>query len=202
MSDPRPTIPPPSKGKPLLIVLLLLGIAGAAGLVTWLVVRDDGGTVPTPPPPPPRRPTADLLVEPPPEPLLTKVDAAVDAGPDAAADADVDATKRKAGPRRGKAGTIDGRRVSAFIRSRQGAVRQCYERRLKVNNMLQGVLDAQITILPSGRVSNVNFTQDTLYDQQVRSCVSSVIRSWTFPEPEGGSVTVSNLFRFSPRVER
>jgi hypothetical protein len=195
------TVPPPNKGKPVLLVLLLVGIAGATGLITWVLVTRDPAPEPAPPPPPPRRPTADLIVEPPPEPLLTKSDAGADADVEDEVDAEP-AKKRRSGPRRYRQGTIDKRRVSAFIRSRQGAVRRCYERRLKINNALQGVLDTQITILPNGRVSNVNFTQDTLYDSEVKRCVAGVIRGWQFPEPEGGSVTVSNLFRFSPRLGR
>jgi hypothetical protein len=98
-------------------------------------------------------------------------------------------------------GTIDPRRVAAFIRSKQGQVQQCYERRLKLNNILQGVLVPQIRIHPSGSVMNVTFAQDTLNDSNVRSCVERVIRGWQFPQPEGGAVTVSNPFRFTPRVE-
>ena len=199
MRNPRLSEPPPSKSRPILIVLLLLAVAAGAGLVTWLIVGR------TPPPrrtePPPRpRPPADLIVEPVPEPTKTEDAGAVDADLEGGlADAD-GPVKRKTGNRI-RWGTIDKRRVTAFIKSKQGQVRNCYERRLKANNMLQGVLDAQITLSSVGRVMNVSYNQDTLNDYEVSSCVARVIRTWQFPEPEGGQVIVSNLFRFAPRLD-
>lgn len=179
------------------MVLVLVGLATAAGLITVAFY-------PEPPPPPQRRTIAappQKLVEvpmvPDTEPATPESeDAGVDAAPDA--DATKRPRKRARGPRQGK---MDKRRLSAFIRTKQGQVRQCYERRLRQNNLLRGVLVAQIKINPNGRVGALSFPQDTLRDGQVRQCVSRVIQSWTFPEPEGGYAIVASPFRFEPRVE-
>jgi hypothetical protein len=181
---------------PLAMIMLFLGLALGAGLLTYLLYPRD-----EPPPPPVIRttlrppqklvelPVVVPIVEPEPE----------DAGVDASADADETKRPRKQS-RPVHEGTIDKRRLSAFIRSHQGQVRQCYERQLRQNHLLQGTLVAQMKILPSGRVGALSFPQDTLRDAQVRQCVTRVINGWTFPEPEGGFVVVSNPFRFAPAL--
>jgi len=191
---------PPKKGSPIPMILLFLGIAGAAAFITLRCF-------PTDPPrdPEPERPrvvTKRLIEVPVVPPEIDEPDAAPDAQADASADAELEAaasTKNRV-RRPMPTGEIDGRRVSAFMRTKSGAVRRCYERRLKQNNALQGVLEARIRIHPTGRVMNVSFGQDTLYDNQVRTCISSAIRTWQFPQPDGGAVTVSNVFRFTPRI--
>lgn len=196
MRESRLSIPPKSKSTPVLLILLLLGLAVAAGGLTWVFYPSE------PPPAPAVRPRSHApplqkLVEIPVSEPVTPDEPSEDAGVDG--DADDGAAKRPQKRRPVKQGTIDRRRLSAFIRSKQGQVRQCYERRLRQNHMLQGTLVAQIKIAPSGRASSVSFPQDTLRDGQVRECVSRAIKGWRFPEPEGGFVTVSNPFRFAPR---
>jgi len=198
MPQARLSVPPPSKGKPIALVLVFVLLAIGAGLATWaLYPAPPPEPPPTPPPPTPRPKLVELPVEepPPPEPIE-------DAGTQ---DADAEAetkVKRPHGPRHPMPeGKMDKRQLAAFIRAKQGQVKQCYERRLKQNHLLQGVLLTQIRIHPNGQVTNVSFTQDTLNDSMVRSCVAQVIRAWHFPSPEGGAVTVSTPFRFSPRLD-
>jgi outer membrane biosynthesis protein TonB len=199
MPDPRLSAPPKGKNTTVVIVIVLALLALGAGLLTWALYPDD-------PPPRPaaqhRQPTpqpklVELPVEQPPAPPTP---AAVDADVDAS-DGDVDRAVKRTKRARMPEGTIDTRRLTAFIRSKQGQVQQCYERRLKMNHMLQGVLVPQIRIHPSGSVMSVTFSQDTLNDSSVKQCVARVINSWQFPQPDGGAVTVSNPFRFTPRVD-
>ncbi len=196
MRESRLSIPPKSKSGPVLLILTLVGLAVAAGVLTWMFYPSEPET------PPPVRPRSHA---PPPQKLVeipvSEPAQPVDESEDAGSDAEPDAGKAKRTVKRRfvKQGTIDRRRLSAFIRSKQGQVRQCYERRLRQNHMLRGVLVAQIKINPSGRASAVSFPRDTLRDGQVRTCVSRVIKGWRFPQPEGGFVTVSTPFRFAPR---
>ncbi len=200
MPAPRLSVPPPSKGKPVLIILLFLLLAVGAGVLTWVLYPDPPAPTPTPIPAP--RPPLKLVELPVEDPVTTQdADVETDAY-EAMADAE-EVTKRIHGPRPPPLpeGTIDRRRLSAFIRAKSPQVRQCYERRLKHNPILQGVLVPEIRIHPSGRVMGVSFTQDTLRDRSVRDCVARTIRGWRFPSPEGGAVTIANPFRFAPRNE-
>ncbi len=205
------SIPPPKPGRLVLIIGLLVAIAGGTGVITWSVVSSK----PPPSPQPQSRPrvaTSALIVDP--EPVATDEEINVKTAAGTSKSKAAPTPTSKARPKQNKqnnpdnqkypsfpTGTIDARRVSAFIRSKQSEVRRCYERRLKHNNFLQGVLDTQIHIHPSGRVMSVSFSQDTLHDPVVNSCVSRVVKKWQFPSPTGGAVKISNPFRFEPRLQ-
>lgn len=196
MSESRLSVPPSSKGKPLLLVLLFVLLAVGAGVLTWALYPEPPAEPIATPAPPALRPK---LVELPPEvPIPEPIE---DAGAEPDADEGETKAKRPGKRRRMPEGKMDKRQLAAFIRAKQGQVKQCYERRLKQNHLLQGVLLTQIRINPTGRVGGVSFPQDTLHDSVVRNCVAGKIRSWRFPQPEGGAVTVSTPFRFSPRLD-
>ncbi len=184
------------------MVLLFLALAVGAGAMTWALWPTATPAVQTARPALPPRPTQSLVDIPIEEPMLPTpipADAGLDADtgePDAAV-----AKRPNKRRRRMPEGKIDRRRLQAFIRAKSGQVRGCYERRLKVNSLLQGTLVPQIRIHPNGSVMDVSFSQDTLHDREVRSCVTRTIRRWRFPQPEGGAVTVAYPYRFSPRHE-
>jgi hypothetical protein len=204
MANPRLSEPPPKTGSPVVIIVVLLVLAVGAGLLTWVLYPRE-----TPSPRAPvtstTRPTQSLVempVDHPVAPTPVEQDAGAEDVGDAQPDAENQApAKRNVKRRAFPEGTIDTRRLAAFIRSKNGQVRQCYERRLKQNNLLQGTLTPQIRIHPSGSVMSVSFVQDSLNDGAVRDCVARLIRGWRFPEPEGGVVTISNPYRFSPRLD-
>ncbi len=68
-------------------------------------------------------------------------------------------------------------------------VRQCYERRLRENTMLQGRVELRLTIDTSGNVTSVR-TSGTLRDAEVLSCISAGARTWRFPKPSGASCAI------------
>jgi hypothetical protein len=173
---------------------LLLGLAAAGAALTIVVYQPDTSEARTPPPARSSTVPAQLLVEEPmepPEPEAVEPEPEVEEPPPAR-------PKRAKRRRLIPEGTIEPRRVVAFMRGKMPRLRQCYERRLRQNNMLRGTLVPQIRIHPSGSVMNVSFSQDTLHDRDVRNCVARLLRSWQFPLPEGGAVTVANPLRFEP----
>jgi len=193
----RSSTPPPSKGRPILLILLLVGLAVAGAGLTIVVYQPDTSAARRPPPPPSATVPAQLLVEEPVEPPNLGT-----AEPEPEPEVEPAPRPKRAKRRRPiPEGTIEPRRVVAFMRGKMPRLRQCYERRLRQNNMLRGTLVPQIRIHPSGSVMNVSFAQDTLHDREVRNCVARLIRSWQFPEPEGGAVTVANPLRFEPLHE-
>jgi hypothetical protein len=81
--------------------------------------------------------------------------------------------------------TLDRDAVARYIKSRNAAIRSCYERELKLNPNLKGKLGMRITISTSGKVSEVEVDEDTLHSDAVASCIRGLIRFWNFPfKPE------------------
>jgi hypothetical protein len=96
-------------------------------------------------------------------------------------------------------GQLDPARARAVIGQSNLQFRNCYERRLKVNNTLEGRVNVQMRVSSSGAVDAVQ-VGGTLRDSQVLSCVRNIARRIQFPEPTGGRcATVSVPFNFTPR---
>lgn len=95
-------------------------------------------------------------------------------------------------------GVLDSNSVSRVVSRRQRAIKNCYEKRLKVNNKLKGKVKIRFTIEQSGRVRKASVAQNTTGDPAVGSCIVSQIKRWRFPKPDGGSVTVAFPFVFTP----
>lgn len=93
-------------------------------------------------------------------------------------------------------GDLDPSIVSKEVRSRLGAIKACYERALKRSPTLSGKVVIHWTITAAGTVSGVDVENDTMGDNEVASCIKSLIARWRFPAPSGGSVEVSFPFVF------
>jgi len=188
--------PPPSGGNFKYIAIGLVFLLCAAGL--WLVVGKDEASAPPAPvakaPEPSRvNPMAEQqleLDEPAPE-------------PDAAVPTEV-ATEPK---KRGGGGSRDEwdcsgdlQNASQVINEQRAQVRACYERRLKVNNILQGDLRVKLKVGANGKVVTANVS-GSLNDAEVNSCVRKLATSWSFAPPSGGTCAVVQVpFQFSPKT--
>lgn len=93
-------------------------------------------------------------------------------------------------------GTIDRDAVAAVINSHLAEVSRCYESALLSHPDLSGKLKFEWVITPSGTVGAVKLKEGSMPGTSVASCVSSSIKQWKFPQPRGGSVTVSYPFFF------
>lgn len=78
------------------------------------------------------------------------------------------------------------------------ALKDCYERQLKRFPTLAGKLVIAFEILDSGKVGNVDFTEDSLKNSDVKACIKERARYWRFPKPSGGSVFVNFPLVFTP----
>jgi hypothetical protein len=87
-------------------------------------------------------------------------------------------------------------RVTSKVRTRLGAIKDCYEQALHRNPTLSGRIIIHWTIAPTGSVSEVNLEQDTLHDAEVASCIMALVVRWSFPPRAGGPVDVSFPFVF------
>jgi hypothetical protein len=96
-------------------------------------------------------------------------------------------------------GDFDSGQVVRLIRQRLPAIRACYERELRRDATLRGVVLVDFTIGSDGRVSAQSISRNTTGDVAVAECVASVVSRlrWS-PGPEGGSVTFSYPFTLWP----
>jgi tetratricopeptide (TPR) repeat protein len=89
--------------------------------------------------------------------------------------------------------------VQRIVRQNFGRFRLCYEAGLRSNPNLQGRVAVRFIIQRDGGVTAVNGGGD-LPDAAVVRCVASAFNGLTFPQPEGGLVTVEYPIAFTPGV--
>ncbi|MFO0737346.1 MAG: AgmX/PglI C-terminal domain-containing protein [Labilithrix sp.] len=80
--------------------------------------------------------------------------------------------------------------VQRVVRQNFGRMRMCYEQGLVRNPSLEGRIAVKFVIDRSGAVAMASTADRTISDSEVASCVERAFRSMSFPEPEGGIVTV------------
>jgi len=88
--------------------------------------------------------------------------------------------------------------IQRIVRQNFGRFRLCYENGLRNNPNLQGRVAVRFVIGRDGAVSNVGNGGSDLPDSGVVSCVIRAFYGLSFPQPEGGIVTVVYPIMFSP----
>jgi outer membrane biosynthesis protein TonB len=187
--------PPPSGGGLKYAVLGLVLLGGAAAV--YLATRDDGPTEPVAEAPPPEveRPKRSTA--------LSQDDFVIpedDLEDEEEAEEEPQAPKRRAVRRKPVEcdGEVNKTQVRKVFMQNERQVRACYERRLKVNNILQGRLDVEVRLGQTGSVDAVRIG-GTLRDNEVHACVRRAAQSWEFPALESGRcVTVGIPFHLTP----
>jgi TonB family protein len=91
-------------------------------------------------------------------------------------------------------GKLDGGSIKKVFKKRMKAIRYCYEKALKKNDSIKGKVKIKFTIGSAGRITDIKVQKNSTGDKSVGDCIMSKVRSWRFPKPEGGSVTVSYPF--------
>jgi hypothetical protein len=115
---------------------------------------------------------------------------------------------KRSGSVRGKVGKASGRllkakgsisreEVARVINDHIREVQYCYEKTLISNAGLSGKLVIEWAIDQGGAVSKVRQKMSTLENPAVFDCISSKLRHWSFPKPQGGVVIVSYPFIFN-----
>jgi Ca-activated chloride channel family protein len=103
---------------------------------------------------------------------------------------------------RGGATNVSGRLapelIQRIVRSNYGRFRLCYEQGLVRNPSLEGRVVVRFIIDQSGSVAHATNSGSTLPDSQVVQCVVQAFPRLSFPEVEGGTVTVVYPILFSP----
>ncbi len=91
-------------------------------------------------------------------------------------------------------GDLDKNIIRRYIRQKLPSIRYCYEKQLLVKQDLAGTVVSQFQISPQGVVLN---SKASGINNEVSSCVASVIQTIKFPKPKGaGLVQVRYPFNF------
>jgi len=88
--------------------------------------------------------------------------------------------------------------IQRIVRQNYGRFRMCYEQGLSRNPNLEGRVQVRFVIGRDGSVSNVSNGGSDIPDSGVVGCVISAYYGLSFPQPEGGIVTVVYPIMFSP----
>ncbi len=98
--------------------------------------------------------------------------------------------------------TVNGRLppevIQRIVRQNFGRFRLCYENGLRTNPNLAGRVSVKFVIDRSGAVSTAQDGGSELADNSVVSCVVRGFNNLSFPQPEGGIVTVVYPIIFNP----
>ncbi|RYF02913.1 MAG: AgmX/PglI C-terminal domain-containing protein, partial [Deltaproteobacteria bacterium] len=93
-------------------------------------------------------------------------------------------------------GSLDRAQIDKVVAEHNDEIQRCYEKELLHDSTLQGKLQVEWVIGTTGAVQSVHQMQSTLRSTAVVACVMNSIRTWKFPHPSGGPVTVSYPFLF------
>jgi hypothetical protein len=88
--------------------------------------------------------------------------------------------------------------IQRIVRQNYGRFRNCYEQGLSRNPNLEGRIQVRFIIGRDGSVSNVQNGGSDLPDPGVIGCVIGAYYGLSFPQPEGGIVTVAYPIMFQP----
>lgn len=88
--------------------------------------------------------------------------------------------------------------IQRIVRQNFGRFRLCYENGLRSNPNLEGRVAIRFVIGRDGSVSSVGNAGSSMPDSNVTSCVARAFYGLSFPQPEGGIVSVTYPISFSP----
>ncbi len=152
--------------------------------------------------PEPRRPTTPLASMLPRSTQLRDVEVAeepeaeeiVETAPELPAPAP---KKYAAPPPRPDAPTISADEVVSVVKRKKKQVKTCYEKQLKGEPNLFGVVQVGWTVTASGSVKNVEVISNNTGNADMEACIERTIAGWSFPSSEAG-VDIEYPFKFRP----
>ena len=106
-------------------------------------------------------------------------------------------TETKRSSRRSKK-TINEDDVVTVVKKKKGQVRSCYEKELKGNPDLSGLVQVAWTVTSSGGVSDVHILANSTGNHDMEGCIKRTIGGWNFPASRGAAVDIEYPFRFVP----
>lgn len=102
-------------------------------------------------------------------------------------------------------GTLPKEAIAKVVKTNNKQIRYCYEKALAEGLEKDGKVVVKFTVGPGGDVVSALVNRSTVENAALESCMLKRIRTWKFPEPPGGGITIVNYpftFRLSPRELR
>jgi hypothetical protein len=93
--------------------------------------------------------------------------------------------------------TISEDDVVGVVRKKKGQVKACYEKELKSEPDLVGVVQVGWTVSSSGSVRNVRVMVNSTGNKDMEQCIERTIGGWSFPSSSAG-VDIEYPFKFRP----
>ncbi len=87
-------------------------------------------------------------------------------------------------------GSLSKEIIRRVVQKHMAQIRYCYEKELQRSPGLFGKVATEFVIDGSGAVIEAKVYESTMNDAEVESCISSKIRGWKFPKPEGGGIVL------------
>jgi TonB family protein len=92
---------------------------------------------------------------------------------------------------------LDADSVRMVVQHHLPQVRTCYDRVLKQQDALSGVVEIQFEVGSDGRVRSASVYRNTTGHDGLGRCIATTLRGWRFPRPVGGDVVFIYPFLFS-----
>lgn len=89
-------------------------------------------------------------------------------------------------------GSLSKKAIKRVIRRHAAAIRNCYERELRIQPKLAGKVTVRFTIGADGRVISAMAAKSTLGNKNVENCIVARVKRWKFPKPKGGGIVNIN----------
>ncbi len=97
-------------------------------------------------------------------------------------------------------GSLDKNVIQKVARQRKGQVKYCYEVALQKSSGLKGKAVLMFIVSAQGSVIQSKIKSSTLGSPYLESCLTAKVRTWTFPQPQGGGIVAVELpIVFSPK---
>jgi TonB family protein len=94
-------------------------------------------------------------------------------------------------------GQLSKEEIQKVINQHIGEIQYCYEKQLRTQPGLAGRVVLEWGVNPQGKVSVVKVAQSSLQSAEATNCMMGKLKTWKFPPPRGGSVTVVFPFVFN-----
>ena len=79
--------------------------------------------------------------------------------------------------------------IKAYIATKMGAIKACYQKGLQSNPDLSGKIKVKFLIQPNGAVNPAKIDESTIGNDAVENCVLNNVKAWKFPQAKGGGIT-------------
>ena len=79
--------------------------------------------------------------------------------------------------------------IKAYIATKMGAIKACYQKGLQSNPDLSGKIKVKFLIQPNGAVNPAKVEESSIGNDSVEGCVLNNVKAWKFPQAKGGGVT-------------